>query len=883
MQIRELYIDGFGVFRDHVLSGLSPGLNILRGRNEAGKTTLLQFIRFTLFGYPHSIEQRLPPVRGGDHGGRIKALTADNREVVFERKAGYPGETRLHFPGGQAGLTDDWQQLLGHGSAGFFNNVYGISLDELVSLAALSDSGVEDKIFSVGLGLAASSLGDMEEALSSQLNEIYKSRGSRQRVPRLKKALDEKNRQIREIQNHLPRYSELTTEINQLQAELAAVTAAHEKRKAERERLDNYLKCYESYVIIRSMDQELEQLPSEDDYPENGPAEMERLEEEERRLHKSIAELRRKQAGYEKSWAALSCNRSLLDCRDTVEYLAANLEKYKTWQQEYRQDSFELEELTRSIQQRLRSINSDWTETDLSGLSGLVGHRDRLREFGDSLSGLEDQENRAEIECATLRARRSGVHVARGCALLALLFLLAAVPCFMTGQYWWGGTLVVAGLLLFAGRDRLKAEEPLKEAEERLAAICSEKQRIITAYRAYLETSLGLEASLSPASALEIIDRVEQLRADIHTRDKYRRRLADKKEFLDIFKGKANGLARHLPPGTAGVDNGRDTTVLASQIIAASRKAADCHQEKSALEKKISETREAVEAAEQELRYVRSGIDQLLSAVAAGDRDEFKKKYRQSQRRRQAADQRARALQTMDQIAGRGTADQVLKYLDETDKQELEGQRAQAEQTLTELTRHRDELNRQISALVTERNQFRTTSDLAAVMTEAATTREQLEQARQEWLAAGAARRVLEDVKKQYEQDKQPAVIRNSSAFFEEITEGRYPRIHVSLEDRDVLVFDRRESPKKIEQLSRGTREQLLISLRLGFIEEFEKTAEPLPLVLDEVLVNFDRDRAGRAARLFHRFARERQVLLFTCHDRLTRLFDGLEITTIDI
>ena len=52
MKIDRLHIDGFGVFHDREISGFSDGVNILYGPNEAGKSTLLDFIRFTLFDYP---------------------------------------------------------------------------------------------------------------------------------------------------------------------------------------------------------------------------------------------------------------------------------------------------------------------------------------------------------------------------------------------------------------------------------------------------------------------------------------------------------------------------------------------------------------------------------------------------------------------------------------------------------------------------------------------------------------------------------------------------------------------------------------------------------------------------------------------------------------
>ena len=49
MRIDRIHIDGFGVFHDKGVAGFQKGINVLYGPNEAGKSTLLDFIRFTLF------------------------------------------------------------------------------------------------------------------------------------------------------------------------------------------------------------------------------------------------------------------------------------------------------------------------------------------------------------------------------------------------------------------------------------------------------------------------------------------------------------------------------------------------------------------------------------------------------------------------------------------------------------------------------------------------------------------------------------------------------------------------------------------------------------------------------------------------------------------
>ena len=75
MRISELFVDGFGHFHNYNVGPLESPLVILHGRNEAGKSTLLAFIRTILFGFPARNRQlHYPPLSGGNHGGRLTVL-----------------------------------------------------------------------------------------------------------------------------------------------------------------------------------------------------------------------------------------------------------------------------------------------------------------------------------------------------------------------------------------------------------------------------------------------------------------------------------------------------------------------------------------------------------------------------------------------------------------------------------------------------------------------------------------------------------------------------------------------------------------------------------------------------------------------------------------
>ena len=71
MRITSLEVDGFGVWSGLKLDEFSDGLNVFYGPNEAGKTTLMQFIRSVLYGFSPERRRYFPPVRGGRPGGSL--------------------------------------------------------------------------------------------------------------------------------------------------------------------------------------------------------------------------------------------------------------------------------------------------------------------------------------------------------------------------------------------------------------------------------------------------------------------------------------------------------------------------------------------------------------------------------------------------------------------------------------------------------------------------------------------------------------------------------------------------------------------------------------------------------------------------------------------
>ena len=156
---------------------------------------------------------------------------------------------------------------------------------------------------------------------------------------------------------------------------------------------------------------------------------------------------------------------------------------------------------------------------------------------------------------------------------------------------------------------------------------------------------------------------------------------------------------------------------------------------------------------------------------------------------------------------------------------------------------------------------------------------QRLQEAVEQWQVLATTRMILESIKHDYERNRQPETLREASGYLTRLTGGRYVRVWTPLGEETLRVDDADGHALPIEVLSRGTREQLFLSLRMALVGVYARRGATMPFVLDDVLVNFDIERARAAAAVLRDFAAAgHQLLVFTCHEHLASLFESLDM-----
>ncbi|MFT5048673.1 MAG: hypothetical protein ACI8QZ_000060 [Chlamydiales bacterium] len=133
------------------------------------------------------------------------------------------------------------------------------------------------------------------------------------------------------------------------------------------------------------------------------------------------------------------------------------------------------------------------------------------------------------------------------------------------------------------------------------------------------------------------------------------------------------------------------------------------------------------------------------------------------------------------------------------------------------------------------------------------------------------AEAILGHADRRWRAENQPDVLRRASAYLRKISAGRYTRLdYPAGGDAGLFVHDAsNEALPAAPPLSRGTRDQIYLALRLGLLDHLDEGRSALPLILDEALVHWDADRRKALYPLLTEVSRRRQVIVLTCHDVL--------------
>lgn len=196
---------------------------------------------------------------------------------------------------------------------------------------------------------------------------------------------------------------------------------------------------------------------------------------------------------------------------------------------------------------------------------------------------------------------------------------------------------------------------------------------------------------------------------------------------------------------------------------------------------------------------------------------------------------------------------------------------AQAQQALTGARRRYDTLLGRIRALDSS-------SDLTAQLSQ---KQEELARLQEEYDAVALAMTALEQANTTLQNRFSPALGARAAEIFAALTAGKYDKVLLSSDLSLSAEAAGDPMSRSIQQLSQGAADQLYLAVRLAICDMVLPAEKHVPLILDDALVTFDDDRLRAALNYLLSESKNRQILLFTCHDRERAYLQGRENVSV--
>lgn len=904
MRLRRIEAVRYGRLAGATLGDLSDQLTVVLGPNEAGKSTYTSLVRHVLFGYPTAARKEPGYFAGGD--GRLARLIFEDRDGswVVERSEGPHGgvvRTRALAGAERPDLVDELTQGV---SALAYRIVFGFGLEDMAAIEEQRAAGddVLSRLYAASAGLRVSPH-EVRAALEKDAGEVYTPGGRKRELNTLLADLRAVRTEERSLKAQAEAYStdrerlsllreqlpELRDTLERSRAGLTALAVAVDRGD---ERLAAIDAQEESLIGLR---QERRRLAEESDAIELDEAllsvgpELDALLDEAPLYIEQAREIAASEASLAKASARVGdvVGRSGLD-ETALSMFGDNHD-----------DASTIEE-TREALQRLQLQTDNRAESAVRTAAAAEQARVAAERVLVPLGIVSEDpadtiaERLAALEALEASRADAGGRAARSFDVPSLILLASGVVAIGTGvlvREWvtagLGAVLVVIGLWFLlraragvpaaldddaraalrvlgleqdAGtldlsrmRRSLEAARTAVAALEDAVAIHSEAERDAALARGALETRValwrswlaerGLSPDLSPAGAATALVSAREVRMARQTESELREDIARRISALDRFLERlAVAAVPHVEVPSPMTRDAFPTVVnrLRERLVEARARAARAEE----LRREIRPADARIAAEEERLEKARADVREILERF-----DLFEGGTLEDLRLRRHAAERdeADASAAFEALVG-----------------EISALEARLEQGARE--------QRSVELSLTE-------AGLVERVTDAVDRH----------LVAACAARLLADAQQRYERERQPEVVREAGRLFSTMTHGRYQSLTVPLDSGRIEAFDCQAAARTSDLLSRGTAEQLYLAIRLGLIARSGAVGSSLPVLMDDVLVNFDPERRKGAVEAIAQLAEERQVVFFTCHPETAQVFrdaaDGctlLEIGRID-
>jgi uncharacterized protein YhaN len=422
-------------------------------------------------------------------------------------------------------------------------------------------------------------------------------------------------------------------------------------------------------------------------------------------------------------------------------------------------------------------------------------------------------------------------------------------------------------------RELQRHEQDLAHAQAALSAAevrAEEAQRAVVGWRVEWKAvvaPLGLDEHARPEEAAVLLNGLSDLSAQRETLDDREKRVVKIQRDIDAFDAKVRQQTERLAPELSPRAP-EEAPEAARQLLERYDRESELAKQRAGIEAELS--RMARELAELEARRTEHAValGELCRAAGVADADALLALEQRVARGGALTSEIAALDARLAEVSEGEDIGALVEEARRSDRGVVAARLGELDEAIALADEESRGLERDVRELELGLRAY-AGRDGADASQELSACVSQLAELSAVWTRRRLAAAVLERVVEQYRERHQGPVLTRASELFSRLTLGEYSRLQTGLEETRLECVRRADGKSlELEHLSRGTRFQLFLALKLASLEEYLKTAPPLPLLLDDVLVEWDDERSRVALEVLAEFSERLQILLFTHHGR---------------
>ncbi|MHC0036997.1 AAA family ATPase [Pseudoneobacillus sp. C159] len=226
---------------------------------------------------------------------------------------------------------------------------------------------------------------------------------------------------------------------------------------------------------------------------------------------------------------------------------------------------------------------------------------------------------------------------------------------------------------------------------------------------------------------------------------------------------------------------------------------------------------------------------------------------------------------------------ELLAESKEIELDSIEGDLAEIKRKLQDLETSRSHLEQEHGGVKKEYEEVILGANTSSVLAlqEKESVLAQLAHLTEQYIGLKLAASLLHRGIEHYRNQNQDPILQRASELFGRLTLGSFSRLMVDYDEKDqpVLMGIRHNGEKvPMEGMSDGTTDQLYLALRIASIEKYTNENEPLPFIVDDILVHFDDLRSKETLKIILELSEKTQVIFFTHHARLVDIMTDIAL-----